>query len=146
MLFFEDFPKGEVTTFGALKVTADDIRAYAERYDPSVLDPGLPSFDGEPAASPWHVCAMMMKIICDNFILDTASVGAPGIERLEWDEPVRAGDVLHIRRTTLETRKSASRPGLGLVQFRFEVFAGETRKMVEDNWVMFTTRDAGAGA
>jgi len=34
MRAFEDFMVGEVMTFGPVPVTADDIKSFAERFDP----------------------------------------------------------------------------------------------------------------
>lgn len=137
MLYYEDFPVGEVTTFGAYAVTAEEIRAYGQAYDPGALG----DEDTALAASPWHVCALLMKLMCEGFVLDSASQGSPGMERLEWHDPVRPGDVLGVRRTTLHARRSASRPGIGLVQFRFELHGGDgALKLLGENWVMIRTR------
>jgi hypothetical protein len=35
MRSFEDFIVGEVMTFGPIAVTAEDIKSFAERFDPS---------------------------------------------------------------------------------------------------------------
>ena len=87
----------------------------------------------------------MMRMICDAYVLEAASLGAPGIEHLEWEAPVYAGDTLSVQRTTLDARRSRSRPDLGLVHFRFEVFGHDgVRRLVGENWAMFATREAAA--
>ena len=43
------------------------------------------------AASGWHSCCIMMKMIADGLLLDTASMGAPGIEEVKWLKPMRPG-------------------------------------------------------
>ncbi|MCB1478156.1 MAG: hypothetical protein KDJ62_04645 [Rhodobiaceae bacterium] len=146
MRYFEDFTPGETLRFGAYEVTAEEIAEYAHSYDPSVLTPGYPRSDGETGvASSWHVCAMMMNMMCDGFVLESASLGAPGIDTLEWLAPVKAGDVLSTSYEVLETRRSASRPGVGLVRFRYEVHdrTGE-KKLACENWVMFAAREGAA--
>ena len=40
---------------------------------------------------------------------------------MRWLKPVRPGDRLSVKRTTLAARASRSRPGLGIVDFQFEV-------------------------
>jgi acyl dehydratase len=68
-----------------------------------------------------------MRLIADGFITDSASHGSPGVEEVRWHKPVRPGDRLTLRRTVLEARPLKSRPGWGLVRFRFELInqAGE---------------------
>ena len=76
---------------------------------------------------------MLMRMMCDAYLLDSASEGAPGIEEMRWLKPVRPGDVLHVRRTTLHARVSNSRPHIGIVDFQFDVVNqhGETALMLK---------------
>lgn len=142
MLHYEDFIVGETVSFGAYEVTAAEITAYATMYDPSALEL---AGDGKAVASAWHVCAIMMRMMCDGFILNATSMGAPGVEHLEWTDPVRSGDVLSMRRTVLAARRSKSRPGVGLVRFRFDVLDQTgTLKLSCENWVLLGARNQGA--
>jgi acyl dehydratase len=40
---------------------------------------------------------------------------------MRWLKPVRPGDRLSVRRTTLGARVSRSRPAIGILDFEFEV-------------------------
>ena len=52
-----------------------------------------------------------MRMMCDAYLLDSASEGAPGIDEMRWLKPVRPGDRLSVRRTTLaRARVAVSRP------------------------------------
>jgi acyl dehydratase len=73
-------------------------------------------------ASGWHTCAILMRMIADGFLLEAASMGAPGVDEVRWLAPVRPGDELTARGTVLATRASRSRPELGLVSMLYEVF------------------------
>jgi acyl dehydratase len=64
---------------------------------------------------------MLMRMSCDHFLNRSASQGAPGIAEVNWLKPVRPGDRLSVRRTTIGVRASQSRPELGIVDFSFEV-------------------------
>ena len=125
MLFFEDFPVGEVVSFGDKRVTAEEIVAFARDWDPQPFhldaEAAKESQIGELIASGWHTGCLLMRMMCDAYLLDSASEGAPGVEEMSWRKPVRPGDRLHVRRTTLEARVLRSRPGLGVVTFQFEV-------------------------
>jgi acyl dehydratase len=142
LLYFEDFRPGEVTEYGAYPVTKEAIVAFATKYDPQPFhldeNAAKASLLGGLAASGWHTCAILMRMNCDGFLLDAASLGAPGIEEVKWLKPVRPGDVLGVRRTIRETRASRSRPGMGLVDFLFEIVnqAGDVA-MTQRNVIMF---------
>jgi acyl dehydratase len=125
LLHFEDFAVGETVAFGAYPVTAEEIVAFAGEFDPQPfhLDEAAAadSLLGGLAASGWHSCAILMRMICDAFLNQAAGLGSPGVDEVKWLKPVRPGDVLSARRTCLEARASASRPEMGLVRFHYEV-------------------------
>ena len=126
LLHFEDFPVGEIIDYGDLEVTREMIVEFAAEFDPQpfhLSEAGAEgSLAGELIASGWHTVALVMRLNCDHFLLRTASQGAPGIEEVNWRKPVRPGDRLKIKRTTLSARASKSRPDVGLVEFKCEVF------------------------
>jgi acyl dehydratase len=132
LLYFEDFPVGEVFAFGDTLVTAEDIVEFASQWDPQPFhidaEAAKASQIGELIASGWHTGSLTMRMMCDAYLLRTASEGAPGIEEMRWLKPVRPGDRLSVRRTTLAARPSRSRPGIGIVEFLYEVLNqhGET--------------------
>ena len=132
MLYFEDFPVGEVAEFGDKQVSAEEIVAFAKDWDPQPFhldaEAAKHSQIGELIASGWHTGAMLMRMMCDAYLLDAASEGAPGIDEMRWLKPVRPGDRLHARRTTLAARTSQSRPHIGILNFQFDAINqhGET--------------------
>ena len=77
---------------------------------------------GELIASGWHVCSMQMRMIYDGILYKTASMGSFGLEEIKWLAPVRPGDVLSVKRTTLDKRVSKSRPEMGIINFRWEIY------------------------
>jgi acyl dehydratase len=87
-----------------------------------------------------------MRMMCDAYLLRTASEGSPGIEEMRWLKPVRPGDRLSVRRTTLAARPSRSRPGIGIVEFLYEVLNqhGETAMTLKS--AGFVRRRSGAPA
>lgn len=124
-IFLEDFIIGEVKTFGSHKVSEEEIVSFAAQFDPQPMHldaaAGKASLLGGLAASGWHTCAILMRLICDGFLLRTASLGSPGITENKWLAPVFPGDTLTLRRTVMESRTSRSKPEMGLVTFRFEL-------------------------
>jgi acyl dehydratase len=123
--FFEDFAPGSVDVWGARQVTREEVIAFAQNYDPQPhhLDDAAAeaSILKGLSASGWHSCALAMRMACDWFLLDTASMGSPGVDEVRWKKPVRPGDVLALRRTVLEPRLSQSKPDRGFVPMIWEL-------------------------
>ena len=123
--YWEDFEVGRVREFGRYEVTRAEVLEFAGRFDPQPfhLDDAAAagSLFGRLAASGWHTAALAMRMMCDGYLLDSASLGSPGVEKLTWPAPVYPGDVLSVRNTVLESRPLASRPEVGLVKSRNEV-------------------------
>ena len=146
---FEDFVPGEITTFGAYEVTREDVIAFASEFDPQPFhldeEAGKASLLGGLAASGWHSCSILMRMMFDEFIDGSTSIGSPGIDEVKWLKPVFPGDVLSVRREILEARASASKPDRGVVRFRFELInqKGEV-VMIQTNPIFFARRMAGA--
>ena len=151
MLHFEDFTPGSVAEYGPRVVTRDEIVAFAAEFDPQPMHldeaAAAASMLGGLAASGWHSCCLLMRIINDGFILQSNFLGAPGIEEVRWLAPVRPGTTLTARVTVLETRPSRSRPDMGLVKFRMElVDSAGTRLMTLTVNPMFARRPADAAS
>ncbi|MFS8036940.1 MaoC family dehydratase [Xanthobacter sp. AM11] len=148
-IFLEDFIIGEVKTFGSHTFSREEIVAFAGEFDPQPMHldeaAGKASLLGGLAASGWHTCAILMRLICDGFLLRTASMGSPGVTENKWKEPVRPGDTLTLRRTVLESRTSRSKPEMGLVTFRFELLKPDKSVVLEQVCViMIGRRNPGA--
>lgn len=141
---FEDFVPGEITTFGAYLVTKEEVIAFASQFDPQPFhldeEAGRASMLGGLAASGWHTCAIMMRLMFDHFMDGSTSIGAPGIDEVRWIRPVFPGDVLSVRREILEARPSASRPDRGIVRFRFELMNQKGEVVMEQTNPIFFAR------
>jgi acyl dehydratase len=146
---FEDFVEGSEIDLGAKHVTAEEIVEFAGEFDPQPMHldeaAGKASILGGLSASGWHTCAIYMRLLCDAFLVDSTSQGAPGIDRIKWRKPVLAGDRLTGRAVVLSRRESRSRPSIGLVAFRSELFNQRGEAVFElENTVMFLKREAAA--
>jgi acyl dehydratase len=123
--YFEDYLPGAVHEFGRVAVSAADIVAFAERFDPQPfhVDPeaARASHFGGVIASGWHTGGLMMRMFAEHYLAPASSLGSPGVDELRWPRPVRPGDVLSLRVTVLDTRRSASRPDRGIVRSLIEV-------------------------
>jgi acyl dehydratase len=144
--FWEDFPAGHVRDFGGMPVTREAVLAFASQFDPQPfhLDDtaAQASLFGGLSASGWHTCAMAMRMMCDAYLLESSSLGSPGIDALRWLKPVHPGDTLHVRMEVLQARPMASRPHVGLVQSRWDVRnQHDATVLTMEGWGMFRRRD-----
>jgi acyl dehydratase len=144
LLHFEDFHAGQKFDLGTHTLTAEEIIAFASEFDPQPMhtDPEAAKRGllGGLAASGWHLCALVMRMTVDNLFSRVASLGAPGVDEVQWRRPARPGDVLHLAAEVLETRASASKPTLGFVRFRFSLMRGDERVMFFETAAMFGRR------
>ena len=135
LLHFEDFPVGEVITYGAYEVTAEEIKAFAAEWDPQPFhldeEAGHASVLGGLSASGWHQCAIMNRMNVDAYLGRSNSMGSFGVEETRWMRPVFAGETLSVRRKTLECRVSARRPDMGIVKFHWQVMNAEGEVKLE---------------
>lgn len=123
--YFEDYALGAVFEFGATTVTEAELVAFARTYDPQAFhidrDVAAVSMFGGLIASGWHTAALTMRMLVDHYLSKVASLASPGVDELRWLAPVRPGDVLHVRVTVQDARRSRSRDDRGVVTSSIEV-------------------------
>jgi acyl dehydratase len=133
MRFFEDMRVGERTELGRHTFSADEIKAFARRFDPQRFhvdeEAAARSHFGALCASGWHTTAMFMRffVAAEREEADKlrargetpAKAGpSPGIRDLRWLKPVYAGDTINFAREVTELRETTRRPGWGLMVAR----------------------------
>jgi acyl dehydratase len=148
-LHWEDFKPGAVAIYGPRLVTREEIVAFAAEFDPQPmhLDEAAASATllGGLGASGWQICCLLMRIITDGFLLDSTSMGAPGIDEVRWLKPLRPGTQIRVRATLLDTRASNSRPAMGFVKFQYEVLDDQDAVLTTMvSSMMLVRREAGA--
>jgi acyl dehydratase len=123
--YFEDFKPGDVIELGARTISKESILAFAREFDPQPFhtdeEAARRSIYGGLLASGWHTGSLLMRILYDGLLHDTASLGSPGIDELRWVKPVRPGDTLSGRMTVLEAIPSRSKPDRGLIRSLMEM-------------------------
>ncbi|MBV8561462.1 MAG: MaoC family dehydratase [Actinobacteria bacterium] len=119
MRYWEDFPVGLEKEHGSVEITEDEIVAFASRFDPQPfhVDPEAAKDGpfGGLIASGWHTASLYMGLFVRAQLLDSASMGSPGVEELRWLAPVRPGDVLTGRSRIVEAWPSESSPDRGTI-------------------------------
>ena len=123
---FAEFHAGQVITAGPYLVTEAEVLSFATAFDPQWFhtqpDAAEKGRFGGLIASGWHTCSMAMRLAVDAALHDSESFASPGLAYVKWLHPVRPGDQLSLRASVLETRRSASQPGMGILRWRWQLF------------------------
>lgn len=148
-LTLEDFPPGRLGTFGPRHVTREDILAFAAEFDPQPMhldeEAAKRSMLNGLSGSGWHLCSLMMRMMCDGFLDRTASMGSPGVNEVRWLAPLRPGDDLLLDVEVTEARVSKSRPDTGIVTFKSVVHnAGDEALCEMVSPIIVRRREGGA--
>jgi acyl dehydratase len=149
--FFEDYKEGAVYEYGHITVSEAEILEFARAFDPQPIhvDPEFAAqgpFRGL-IASGWHTGAIMMRLFADHYLSRVASLASPGIDELRWPAPLRPGDSVKMRVTTVETRRSRSKPDRGLVRSHVELITqNEETVLTLTAMNLLRARDAGGGS
>ena len=123
--YLEDYVEGDVHHFGTIAVEADELIAFAKRFDPQVMHTDPEEAKKTPfgglIASGWYSAGLMMRLYVEHYLTHVASLASPGLDELRWLKPVRPGDALSVRVTVLKTVPSRSKPDRGAVTSFVEV-------------------------
>jgi acyl dehydratase len=151
MRYLEDFVVGQKFGSGRISVTPERIKRFAAEFDPQPFhlseEAAAKSLFKRLSASGWQTCAMVMRMTCDAYLLDSTSLGSPGVEQLKWTRPVYVGDTLRVRLTVLEARPMNSKPHVGLVRSKWEALNQHDEVVLEmEGYGMFGRRDVAPAA
>ena len=132
---FAEFHTGQVLHAGPYAVSEAEVLDFAKQWDPQWFhtDPEAAArgpFDGL-IASGWHTCGIAMRLTADAFLAGSESYASPGLAYIKWPHPVRPGDSLRVKATVLETRVSRSRPGMGLLRWRWQLFNADQTEVLD---------------
>jgi acyl dehydratase len=149
-LTFEDFPPGHFARFGPRHVSREEILEFAAEFDPQPMHldeaAARKSMLKGLAASGWHLCAIMMRMMADGFITRAVSLGSPGVNEVRWLAPLRPGDDVTLDVDVVEARLSRSRPETGIVTFKSTARNGAGEVLCEMTSPIMIGRRAGTAA
>ena len=146
-IYFEDLEPGECWTVGGHTITADEIVAFAEQFDPQPfhVDPeaATDSIFGELVASGLHTMCLAGRFFIVEFVQgkEFQNLGGLGMDDLRWHEPVRPGDTLELRIEVRETEPSESHDDRGYAHFDRRVRVDDSDVMTFVSHNIVATRD-----
>lgn len=123
-LYFEDFFVGQVFESEPATLAGEEIAAFAERYAPLPYHTGGGGTGGSAfggiVAPGYQTAALTFGLFVRTGALRACGMGSPGIDRLRWLAPVRAGDTLTVRAEIVEVSPARVEGGRDAVRIAYE--------------------------
>ena len=147
MITFYDIEVGSTYELGPEEITEEEIIRFAKMYDPKPehTDPNSEEAKnaGGVTASGFHTCAIMMKMICEAYLLNSTSQGAAGLDKVEWFEDVKPGTLISGVSRIVGKREMKSRSDLGLIMFEYELYNQQKQLLLtcKGNGIMGMKKD-----
>jgi len=86
--YLEDFAVGQIFSSGRLRVTQEQIKAFAAEFDPQPfhLDEAAAqkTFFKGLAASGWHMAALTMRLLVEGELRPAGGVIGAGFDEFRW--------------------------------------------------------------
>ena len=132
---YNELQVGVVIKHPPIVVNEDEMVEFAKRYDPQWFhvdkDQAEEGRWGGLIASGWLTCSLAMRMAVDAALQQSESFASPGLERLRWILPVRAGDALRLEATVDSLRTSSTRSDLGILRWTWRVFNQKDEQVLE---------------
>lgn len=140
----EDLHIGQKFTAGPVRVTAEEIVAFAQKFDPQDfhLDPvkAKATLFGEQVASGWHTASLTMRMIVDITTGMKGGLVGRTVEKINWPRPVRPNDVLTLEVEIIELRDSAKMPSHGMMRTKNITYNQDRKPVMEMETVVFVPK------
>ena len=133
---------GETLTTRSLRLTADDIVAFATDYDPQPMHldaaAAKASFFGDLVASGWHVLSLTMRLAVEARPFGDSPLIGMGVNEIRFLRPAPPGIEIAVRLTLDETRARKAGGHYGFVSVEtIEVGSGDA--LIRQKWRMLLT-------
>jgi len=134
-LYFEDFTPGRRFETDARTVEAADIVAFGKSYAPLPYhtdpDAARDSMFGGLVAAGFQTASISFALFIEAGVFSACAMGSPGLDRLRWLRPVRAGDTLRVVVEILEALPAQGPKGRNLIKSRYETFNQKDEAVLE---------------
>ena len=142
---YEDFNEGYIFNFSVPGLSIDEITSFARLYDPQRFhldeNEAAKTHFGGLVASGFQTQLLCFRPFCDEVLVDTEAVGAPGIDSLKWIRPWYPGEDLQGSVTLVGKRLSSKRKDRGYLSFEMRVATQEAAIFAMDWVVIMMTGD-----
>lgn len=126
MKYFEDAAVGDMfVSRTPYRVTAEEIKSFAAQWDPQryhLDEAEARKVVGQLFAPALLTMCISFKLTHESGYFEILPAAGLGLEEIHMPKPVFVGDQLQAKVTVVAKRESKSRPKLGLLSHRTEVF------------------------
>lgn len=126
MKFFEDATVGNIfVSRSTYRITAEEIKSFAAQWDPQRyhLDAAeAQKVVGQLFAPALLTLCISFKLTHESGYFEILPAAGLGLEEIRIPKPVFVGDQLQAKVTIVAKRDSQSKPGLGVLSHKTEVF------------------------
>ena len=117
-LYLDDLERGQTFVSASHALDEQQIKAFAREFDPQIFHLDERAAEGTLfgglAARGWHTAAITMRLNVESGLpLANGIIGAGG--EINWPNPTRPGDILHVESEVMDIAPSRSRPERGIV-------------------------------
>lgn len=126
MKYFEDVTLGDMfVSRSTYRITAEEIKSFATQWDPQryhLDEAEAQKVVGQLFAPALLTLCISFKLTHDSGYFEIVPAAGLGIEEIRIPKPVFVGDELYAKVTVVARRESQSKPTLGLLSHKTEVF------------------------
>jgi acyl dehydratase len=134
-LKFADFTIGSRFELGPVLLREEESISFAQQYDTQWFHvDAARSRDGPWGGligSGWLTCALAMQLVSRELLVDSDSYASPGLAYLRWPNPTMPGDRLALTVLVLESRRSESKPWLGVVRWQWLMLNQDGKEVLD---------------
>ena len=121
--YLEDFPVGCVFQTPSVRISDEQIIAFARDYDPQYYhldaEAAKSSVFGGLVAGGFQTASLAWALGLKTGLFEHCAMAGIGVDNLRWLKPLRAGDTIQCTLECIENRPSGSKPDRGHVIFRY---------------------------
>lgn len=149
-LWFDDFKLGDEFVTPALTITESAIIDFALTWDPQAhhidVTHERTELLGGLMASGFHTLTASFRLFLGSGILAASNLASPGMDKLRWIKPVRAGDTLHMVAKVIASHASKSKPDRGVITMEHVTFNQDGEAVLSVECAHFLRRRPGTQA
>lgn len=148
--YFEDFEEKFVFASEVPGLTPQEIKDFAREYDPQLFhldeEVAANTHFGGLVASGFQTQLKCFLPFCREVLLNSSSVGAPGIDSLKWLQPWYPNKTLDVTVTLTKKRVSSKRNDRGYMNFELAAKADDVVILTMAWASIMLTRQGSAGS
>ena len=122
-LYFEDFFVGQVIESAEATITEEEIISFGRNYAPLPYhtDPltAAETMFGGIVAPGYQTAALTFGLFVRTGTFRACGMGSPGIDKLRWLKPVRAGDKLRVTAEIIEVSPAKAEGGRDAIRISY---------------------------